>query len=197
MDILVGTRNPGKLNEIKRLLGPMGFNIHTPDEFGITSDFEETGETFEENALGKARFFYNHLEEKMPTLADDSGLFVEALKDELGVKTRRWGSGADASDEVWLAYFMDKMADKVDRSGKFVCAIAYVTEEVEELFVGENPGDIVVQQETDIVPGIPLSSVFKPVGYDKVYSALPDDEKNRISHRGRALHKLLNYLQNV
>ena len=197
MDILVGTRNPGKLNEIKKLLGPLGLNVHSPEEMGITNDFEETGKSFEENALGKARVFYNHLEKKMPVVADDSGLFVEALKDELGVKTRRFGAGADANDEEWLTHFMERMNGEDCRSGKFVCAIAYVTEDLEELFVGENPGDISAKQETDIVPGIPLSSVFRPLGYDKVYSALPDEEKNKISHRGKAFHKLINYLQNV
>lgn len=161
----------------------------------IFDDFPEEGSTFEENALGKARF-YSDLA-GLPAVADDSGLFVEALADELGVKTRRWGAGESASDEEWLDYFLQRMESEENRQAKFVCAAAYVGVEGEQVFMGETSGELTHIPQVPVKAGIPLSSVFKPLGYDKVYAALSTAEKNELSHRGKAFSQLLNFLKNV
>ena len=192
MDILIATKNPGKFTEIAEILGDFDVCFLSLKDLGIEDDFEETGATFEENALGKARF-YAALS-GLPTVSDDSGLFVEALKDELGLKTRRWGAGESASDEDWLNFFMERMLNEQDRRAKFVCAAAIVSPDGEHVFLGETCGYITREPETEVYEGIPLSSVFKPEGCDRVYTALSVEEKNRLSHRGAAFAKLISHL---
>lgn len=195
MDILIATRNPGKFAEISTMLNPSGARFHSPADLGIFEDFDESsGQTYEENALGKARF-YSHRAPNMVVVADDSGLVVEALKGELGVKTRRWGAGEQASDQEWLDFFMNRMAGEENRAAAFICAAALKLPDGREVvFTKETPGRITQGLEAPIKPGIPLSSVFLAEGYDKVYAAMSDDEKNQLSHRGRAFAEILNYL---
>ena len=197
MKVLIATRNKGKSKEIQELLRDFPATFYSPDDLGITEDCEETATTFEGNALLKAKFYAQSLPEKdFLVIADDSGIHVNALADELGVQTRRWGAGAQASDEEWLGFFLKRMEREADRRARFVCAIALLDGEAEQVFLGENEGDLQLEPQTDLEPGIPLSSIFQPLGFDRVYSALSVDEKNQISHRGRALQKLLNHLLN-
>lgn len=198
MKLLIATRNPGKFEEIRAMLGSLedqGFEFVSLKELGIEAEFEEIGETFESNALGKARF-YAQLS-GLPTVSDDSGLRVEALVGELGVKTRRWGAGEQASDQEWLDHFMNRMTCESNRAAEFICVAAYVNEEEERSFFGETKGFITEKIEADVKPGIPLSSVFCPEGYARVYSALSLAEKNRLSHRGKAFEALRLHLQKL
>ena len=177
------------------MLGVLDAVFHSPESLGIEGDFDEVGETFEENALGKARFFAEKA--GMVAVADDSGIFIEALADELGLKTRRWGAGHEASDEEWLAHFMERMGEEENRKAKFVCAAALVTPDGDGddvVVFGETCGAISGEIEVPVKAGIPLSSVFRPDGHEKVYAALSEAEKNEISHRGRAFAELLKYL---
>lgn len=162
---------------------------------GITEDFPEEGMSFEENALGKARFYGE--KSGLPTVADDSGIFVEALADELGVKTRRWGAGEAASDEEWLEHFLKRMEKEESRKAEFMCAAAYTGPLGEHVFLGETKGTLTEQAQVPVKKGIPLSSVFKPEGCDMVYAALSPAEKNRLSHRGKAFAQLLTFLKNA
>lgn len=164
-------------------------------EMGITQDYPEEGHSFEANALGKALFY--HELSGLPTVADDSGIFVEALADELGVKTRRWGAGEKASDEEWLAVFMKRMEGEVNRRARFVSVAAYVNGAESRVFEGETLGTITQTVQVPVKVGIPLSSVFLPEGCAKVYSELSAAEKNAISHRGKAFQQLLHYLANA
>lgn len=210
MKILIATKNRGKATEIKEMLKSLeeaGVEFVSLAEVGgvdVVGDFVEDGANFEENALGKARFFFEKT--GLPTVADDSGIFVEALADELGLKTRRWGAGEKADDEEWLEYFMQRMKNEKNRKAKFVCAAAIVlpaadsgtdgcAEAVEKIFLGETCGVISESIEVPVKVGIPLSSVFKPGGHDKVFAAISIEEKNRLSHRGKAFSQLLTYAQ--
>lgn len=195
MDILIATKNPGKFKEIAEFMKGLNLKFVSLCDLGIEQDFPENADSFEENALGKARF-YSKLT-GLPAIADDSGIFINALADELGVKTRRWGAGEKASDEEWLDYFMDRMKSEPDRGAKFVCAAAFSGPQGEIVFMGETFGQITDQLEAPIYPGIPLSSVFKPEGSDKVYSLLSPEEKNKISHRGKAFKQLFNWISNL
>lgn len=150
-----------------------------------STDFEEDGENFIENARKKARYFAGQT--GLMTLAEDSGIIVNALLDELGVKTRRWGLGETANDEDWVAHFLERMKNKSDRSAKFVCAACLIDSGIEYLFEGETKGHIEKELKAPILHGIPLSSCFIPEGYNKVYAALGVSEKNKISHRGKAM----------
>lgn len=203
MDILIATKNPGKFREIHEMLGgldSLGARFYSLADLGIEDDFEEVGGSFEENALGKARFYHKLVEPKLAgcvTVADDSGIFVEALADELGVETRRWGAGHEANDEEWIAHFMERMAGEENRRAKFICVAALVGDGMEQVFFGETDGVITAEIEAPVKQGIPLSSVFKPDGHGAVFAALSAAEKNELSHRGKAFMQVLNYLKNV
>jgi len=193
MHLLFGTSNKGKLIEIQGALTGLNLTIVSAKEQGIDIQPLETGETFAENAQQKARFYHEHA--GLPTLADDSGIFVEALKDELGIHTRRWGAGPDVSDHAWISFFLERMRDEQNRNAQFICCLCYIDPHgIEHFFEGSCDGTITQELEADYLPGLPISACFKPNGFDRVYSALSVEEKNRISHRGRALQKFREYI---
>lgn len=218
--LLIATTNQGKFKEIFEVLGALDVShggdfrvislrdlcdsdecFGTEDRSFQMSDFdgiEEDGETFKENATKKARFY--HEKTGLLTVAEDSGIVVFALDGELGVKTRRWGAGEKASDEEWIEFFMKRMSGEKDRSAKFVCC-ACVCGEVQSgsgdvcaVFEGETLGKITEKLEAPILGGLPLSSCFLPEGREKVYAALSAEEKNAISHRGKAMGKVKEFL---
>lgn len=153
---------------------------------------------FDENALKKARFFASKT--GFMTVGEDSGIIVDTLKDELGVKTRRWGAGESALDEEWLEFFMKRMEREANRAAKFLCS-AYLADGEDGVFAkrgrffrGETRGVIADRIMAAVLPGIPLSSVFIPDGSDKVYAALSLAEKNKVSHRGKVMAELRDFL---
>lgn len=176
---------------MKSALVGLPFTIISLNDLSLDdSGFLEDGVTFQENARKKAEYYARKA--KMPTLADDSGLMVEALQGELGVKTRRWGAGEKASDKEWLEYFMKRMAEEKNRRATFICRMCLADQVGKILFEAEGvtPGEITKTLKAPIKPGVPLSSVFKPQGCATVHSALSVEEKNRVSHRGKALGKV-------
>lgn len=194
MKLLVGSANKGKLIEIGEALSSLDVEIVSPADVGITDVPEEHGATYEENARAKALFYY--AQSNLPTLADDSGIVVDALKDELGVHTRRWGKGKDASDEEWIAYFLERMGKEDNRRARFVCTLAYIDETgTENLFTGSCDGTITTSVEAPYLPGLPISSCFRPDGFETVYSALTVAQKNSVSHRGRAMSAFKKFLE--
>lgn len=195
MELLIATTNPGKFKEIAAMLSGLDARFYSLEDLFLDGDFEEVHEAFADNAMGKARFFGEQV--GLTTIADDSGVFVSALEGELGVQTRRWGAGVEASDEEWLDFFMERMEGEEDREAKFVCAAAlYCPERGDHVFVSEVEGFITDDIEAPVKPGIPLSSVFKPHGSDTVYSAMTVEQKNENSHRSKAFLQLLNFLKN-
>jgi non-canonical purine NTP pyrophosphatase (RdgB/HAM1 family) len=196
MKLLLGTSNKGKVIEISEALAGLNVEIVTPAELDITDVPTEEGETFAENARQKAMFYYER--SGLPTLADDSGILVEALQNELGIHTRRWGAGPDASDYHWIEFFLNRMRDEKNKKARFVCNLCFIDElGTEHLFEGVCDGIITNELEADYLPGLPISACFKPEGQSKVYSALAIEEKNKISHRGRAILNFREYLKNV
>ncbi len=211
MRILIATHNKGKLSEILEVLGGLPHEFVSLAELGITEDVEETGVTHEENALIKARFFQGKT--GLPTIAEDSGIYVDAFPGDFGVYTRRWKGLHAASDEQWIAHFLEEIAKipSEKRTAKFVCCAAFI--DAQNVFP-HSPSDalekngvfegreapIIVQGETSgiitekllapLKPGIPISSCFIPDGFDTVYAALSIEDKNKISHRGKAMHRL-------
>ena len=105
------------------------------------------------------------------TLGEDSGLEVKALKNELGLHTRRWGAGHEATDEAWLDFFLKRMEAFPEnrRDARFVCvAVLMMPDGREHVFEGEAHGVITHAPEAPLLPGLPLSSVFRPSGFDRV-----------------------------
>lgn len=162
-------------------------------DLGLNTTVEEDGGSFKENAYKKARHFYDLT--GILTLAEDSGIMVSALEGELGVKTRRFGVGENASDKEWIDFFMKRMEGMEDRYAKFICSACLFGESVEEFFEGETYGKIAEKLLAPISPGIPLSSCFVPDGFDEAYANLTVAEKNKISHRGKAMAKVKEFLR--
>jgi len=131
----------------------------------------------------------------LPTVADDSGIIVEALKDELGLHTRRWGAGPEATDAEWIAYFLERMKEEENKRAAFVCVLAYVDPlGATYTFEGRCEGIITPTLEADYLPGLPISACFRPEGFSRVFSALSIEQKNSTSHRGKAAHALRKHL---
>lgn len=194
--ILIATRNQGKFKELMEVFGELPIKFLSLNDVAIEGDVEEHGKTYEENACLKAEFFGKA--SGLPTIADDSGIVIEALEGELGVKTRRWGAGEKANDEEWLNHFLKRMEQEKNHRAHFISVVAlYQPNQATLTFRGECDGTILLQPRAALESGIPLSAVFLPDGKDKVFSALNKHEKNIISHRGQAAKKCAEYLKGV
>lgn len=179
--------------EMRDALSHLGIVIVTPQEKGITEVPEETGDTFKANAEQKARFYFKKT--GLPTLADDSGIIVEALESELGIHTRRWGAGKDATDKQWIEFFLERMSHETNKHAHFLCVLAYIDRSgALKFFEGKSEGIITDSLEAEYLPGLPLSACFRPNGSGEVFSALSLEEKAKISHRGRALEQFKEFM---
>lgn len=198
MQILIATKNPGKFREIMEVLGDLPFEFLSLQQcFGENfEDVEETGKTHDENALIKAKYFFE--KSKLPTLAEDSGLHLDEFPNEFGVSTRRWHNLERASDQEWISKFLEwmKNVSEEKRGAIFKCSACFIDEKGEpHFFHGEVKGKITKILEAPIQEGIPISSCFRPEGYDKVYASLPPEIKAKTSHRGRAISKVRDLLK--
>lgn len=195
-ELLIATRNKAKVIEINQLLSGLPVTIRSLTEFPRAGEVEETGASFEENATLKARFFAD--ETGLPTLADDSGLEVEALGGAPGIYSARYAgpNGTDADRIERLLKELSKMSD-VTRRAQFVCALALVRPELEpvRLFRGICVGRIASGPRG--TGGFGYDPIFIPEGHTQTFGELPSDVKNRISHRAHALQLVKDYLSSV
>ena len=185
--LLVATRNPGKLREFRQLLRDIPFEVISLQEAGIEDEVPETGHSFDENAILKAQA-YRKLS-GLITLADDSGLEVDALNGAPGVESARYG-GPGLSDEDRVRLLLDNLRYVAwdDRSGRFRCviAIAGLSKGVETV-TGEMEG--IIQYKPTGDNGFGYDPVFYIPSLGKTSGELPIDEKNSLSHRGKAARK--------
>lgn len=199
MELLIATKNPGKFSEIAEILKLPSVILKSLADLGLKDEVEEHGATHEENAILKARYFFEKT--GMPTLGEDSGIYIDVFPDSLGVQTRRWGGLESATDSEWIKFFLEKMKNvpPEKRSAKFVCYSALIFDEKSHekphVFFGETQGAITAGLEAPLIPGIPISSCFRPENSGKVYAALSPEEKNKISHRGKAMHAAKEFIQ--
>jgi XTP/dITP diphosphohydrolase len=194
-ELLIATKNPGKYKEILEALKELSLEMVFLKELRLAvkdDDFIEDGNTFKENAYKKAKYYFDKT--GILTLAEDSGVVVEALKDELGVRTRRFGKGENASDKEWIDFFMERMIAENNREARFECCACLYGNGIEEYFEGTTNGVITNEIMAPLLEGLPLSSCFLPEGSEKVYAALSSEEKNTISHRGKAFDKARRFL---
>ncbi len=196
MKILLATGNEGKMREMVeafRVHGlTQGIEFLSLKDLERTEDPEETGKTFEENALLKAQFFA-HLT-GIPSIGEDSGLILEAYPEKFGIRTRR--EIPEKEDRSWLKAFLALLKNEFNRKATFYSAMAYFDPKTEKKFVclGACTGHITESPQTNLEPGIPVSSVFIPAGYDIVYSAMTKEEKNAVSHRGGSAKQMAEFL---
>ena len=183
MRLIVASNNSNKLREFHEILGER-FDIVSMHEAGIDADIEESGTTFEENALIKAKSAAEFT--GLPALADDSGLCVDALDGAPGIYSARYCEG---TDEDRNAFLLKNMQDKENRACRFVCAIACVLADGETLTVrGECEGTLL--RENHGAGGFGYDPLFYVEKYGCTFGELPAEVKNTISHRANALNKL-------
>ncbi len=192
MKIIIATKNEGKVREFRQLLIPLGYEPVSMTEAGIDADIIEDGETFEENAHIKAKAVYEA--SGLPALADDSGLEVEFLGGAPGIYSARY-AGENANDEQRNNKLLDELrgVDKPLRNARFVCAIYLILDRKSEYcvtgtldgFIGEEP-----QGEN----GFGYDPIFM-IDDDTSLAQVDNGEKNKISHRARAMEKLAEELK--
>jgi XTP/dITP diphosphohydrolase len=184
--LVLATRNQGKTEEIRALLDDFPVEIKNLDDFGPTPPIEEDGETFEDNAVKKARFVSKIL--GLPALADDSGLMVKVLGGEPGVRSARY-AGENATDEENNAKLLGELGNEEDRHAAFVCVVAIaVPWGPALLYEGRCQG--VITKEQLGTKGFGYDPVFYYPPLKKTFAQLSTSEKNRVSHRGQALRQL-------
>ena len=194
MDLVIATRNAGKIREIKALLAHRDFTVHGLDEFSGFGEVEEDGETFAANALKKARAASAF--SGMPALADDSGLCVAALQGRPGVHSARY-AGEGASDAENIARLLMELAPHPEPwNAAFECVMAFCTPDGgEKLFQGRLAGRIIAEKRG--ANGFGYDPVFLVPEYGKTLAELSLDIKNRISHRAQALRKAIGVLSTL
>ena len=192
MELILASRNKKKIREVEAILANHfpGIRILSLDDVGYIGDIEENGETYEENALTKARTAVEAGNHQYPAIADDSGLSVDALNGAPGVYSARYagGHGDDAANNALL---LKNLADTPaeERTARFVCCIALVYPDGREITVrGETEGLIIDEARGEGGFGYDPLFWYDPLG--KTLAELTTDEKNAISHRGAAVRQL-------
>lgn len=184
---LLCTGNQGKVEELKALL-PSSISVVSLAEAGLPNDLPETSATLEGNALQKARFAFERV--RMPCIADDTGLEVEALNGAPGVYSARYaGEGKDP--QANMAKLLNELMGK-ERGARFRTVLALIDEEGEHTFEGVVEGTIA--QKVSGTGGFGYDPIFIPAGYSITFAEMDKAGKNAISHRGRAMAKLVEYL---
>lgn len=182
MQMILASTNRGKYREMKAQLEPLGIELLFGGDFERPLEVDETGESYAENALLKARAWAEAT--GLPALADDSGLEAEALGGIPGIHSARIIEGSDRDRMYWL---LGEMKDKEDRRGRFACAIAVVfPDKKEPLTVTKYcPGHITREPAGE--SGFGYDPIFVPDGFDRTFAELGDEIKNKISHRAMAV----------
>ena len=195
MKFVLATNNPKKLKEMSEILSGLGVEVVSPKELGIYLEVEETGTTFAENAMLKAKAICEAA--GLPAVADDSGLCVDALNGGPGVYSARYG-GEGLDDTGRYQLLLQNMRGQTDRSAKFVSVITCCFPNGDVITArGECPGTIAFAPMGE--GGFGYDPVFFVPALKKTFSQLTAEEKNAISHRGKALEifkgKLEEYLK--
>ena len=189
MTFVLATGNAHKLFEVRGILKELigeDVDVKMPSDFGYFEDVEETGVTFAENALIKADAIYAAL--KMPVIADDSGLCVDALDGAPGIYSARYG-GEHGNDAKNNARLLKELEGVTDRSARFVSAIAFVSDTHRFTVEGAVEGEILTEQHGD--GGFGYDPLFYYPPKQKTMAELSAEEKNEVSHRRRGLTRLV------
>lgn len=196
MTIVLATTNKKKVEEMKRMFADYDIRFVTLNSFPGCPEVAEDGKTFSANAMKKALAVSKFT--GYPAVADDSGLEVTALEGAPGVFSARYaGEKAKDSENVKkLLREMRSLTKSRDREARFVCCIAFATPEGKhKIFTGYVKG--VIGRKKKGYNGFGYDPVFYPEGDDKTFAEMTDQEKDRLSHRGRAMKKLYTYLKSM
>ena len=186
MKVVLASKNAHKLVEIKQITDQFGFELVLQSELGVDIDVEETGTTFEENSLLKARAVMEAT--GLPALADDSGIAVDALNGEPGVYSARYGFDDTLDDRGRMMLLLKNTEHVPDgqRQAKFVCVISFITPDGKIIQArGEIRGELTRQPRGE--NGFGYDPIFYYPPFGKTTAELPAEQKNAVSHRGNAL----------
>ena len=193
MKIVLATNNANKLREFREILEPLGFEVMSQTEAGADIEVEETGTTFEENSYLKAKGVYDLLH--IPVIADDSGLCVDALNGAPGVFSARY-AGGHGNEQACRDKILDELKGKDDRSANFTCCMAMIDKNGNEYAVlGQTFGKILTKETGDI--SFCYDCLFYSSDLQKCFGLCTSEEKNSVSHRGRAVEKIKQILDNL
>lgn len=203
--LIYATTNPGKFAEVQKLFSGHGLTIHAPSEYGINIDVDETGQTLEENAVLKAEAYLVLLPLDSIVLGDDTGVEIDALGGEPGIKVRRW-KGYKMTDDEIINYTLERLKNVPEnmRQAQFRTVIAVSKQgTVTQTFSGILPGRIVVKPHNFREEGLPFQPLFFSTEYNQMLyqiHSLPTAEKlakNIVTHRERAVLNSLKYIHEL
>lgn len=187
--IFLASGNPHKIEELRQVLQPMGIELRSTLDFPDAEEVDEDQPDLKGNAMKKARYW--HQKTGLPSLADDTGLEVDALDSAPGVYSARY-AGGNATYEDNVNKLLTELEGEENRSARFRTVVAFVSEGEEHLFEGVCEGKITPDKRGE--KGFGYDPVFMPEGYQQTFAELAGEEKNRISHRGRAVQKFLEFI---
>jgi len=186
MQLVFATNNKNKIKEIKNLIGN-SLELLSLADINCNEEIPETSETITGNALQKAQYVYDNY--GYNCFADDTGLEIESLNGEPGIYSARYaGEQRDANDN--MSKVLVNLKDKPNRNAHFKTVIALIIDGKETLFEGIAKGEITTTKSGS--EGFGYDPIFKPEGYDITFSEMSLEEKNKISHRGKAVTQLFN-----
>ncbi|MBE0639200.1 MAG: non-canonical purine NTP diphosphatase [Bacteroidales bacterium] len=187
--LLFATNNRHKLEEIRSVAGS-DIEILSLNDIGFKAEIPEDFETLPENALQKARFIHDRT--GMDCFADDTGLEIDALEGKPGVKSARY-AGEQCNAEDNMMKVLSEMGDAKNRSARFKTVIAMIMDGKEYFFEGIVEGEIINQKHGE--SGFGYDPIFKPKGYSQTFAEMSAEDKNKISHRARAVQRLIEFLK--
>ena len=191
-NLVLSTRNPNKVLEIHAIMTDLPLNLVTLDDFPDAPEVIEDKNTLDENASKKAQELFTYT--GIPTMADDTGLEVLALDGAPGVHSARYASENPTPADN-RKHLLEQMTGMDDRRAQFRTVIAFTTASGTYLFEGSCKGRILTEERGD--GGFGYDSLFVPYGFEKSFAEMKADEKNAISHRGRALTRFASYLNGL
>ncbi|MGM7720929.1 XTP/dITP diphosphatase [Metabacillus sp. Hm71] len=195
-EIIIATKNPGKVKEFEALLSPIGFHVQSLLDYPDSIDVEETGVTFEENAILKAEAI-SEAYQRM-TIADDSGLAIDYLGGRPGIFSARY-AGPAKDDQANISQVLEELTgvkSMEDRSARFICALALsIPGQQTKTVVGTCEGYIAMKQQGE--NGFGYDPIFIVKGLNQTMASIPKEEKNRISHRAEAIKKILEVIKQI
>ena len=193
LELLIASKNVGKIKEFKQLLADLPIILHSANEFEEIPEPEETGKTFADNAILKAQYYAEKT--GLIALADDSGLAVDALNGAPGVFSARY-AGVDATNAERIGKLLSEVSNTPieKRSARFVCAIAIITQTGKILNLVEATCEGKIAFQPSGTNGFGYDPIFVPDGFSQSFGELSDEIKHKISHRGRAIKKIIAFL---
>ena len=190
MKIVFATNNLNKLKEIQQILPSM--ELLSLKDIGFEGEIPEDYETLEENAFQKAQYIFDRY--KIPCFADDTGLEVESLNGVPGVYSARY-AGEDCIADNNMRKLLSEMQGTVNRRAAFKTVVAFVTDTEKRAFEGVAEGVILYEKQG--IDGFGYDPIFKPLSYNLSFAEMSAAEKNKISHRGKAVRKFADYISSI